>query len=114
MTLTFPTDGATATTASEATLSEITSDDAAYWGAMVFVPAAFTGTDSVTIKFYTYDNEAATITGKIQYVKTILGSQAAAPTFYIPLVPCLRYRLTIQRIAGTDRTFNWHIIKQTG
>lgn len=114
MTLTFPANGATATTASEATLNEITSDDDAYWGAMVIVPAAFTGTDSAIIKFYTYDINAATITGKIQYPKTITGSQAAAPVIYIPLVPCKRYRLTIQRLAGTDRTFTWHIIKQTG
>jgi hypothetical protein len=114
MTLTFPNNGATATTASEATVNEITSDDDAYWGAMVFVPATFTSTDSMEIKFYTYDINAATITGKVQYFKSITGDQSQSPAFYIPITPCKRYRLTFKRTVGTDRTFTWHIIKQTG
>jgi len=114
MTLTFPANGSTATTASEATLSEITSDDDAYWGAMVYVPSAFTTGDTVTIKFYIYDINAASITGKIVYEKIIVDSQAAEPGIYFPPIPGKRYRLTIQRTLGTDRTFTWYIIKQTG
>ncbi len=114
MTLTFPANGATATTASEVTLSEITTDDDAYWGAMVFVPATFTGTDTVEFRFLIYDVNAATITGKIVYYKSITGDQSASPAFYFPPTVGRRYRLTIKRTAGTDRTFTWHIIKQTG
>ena len=114
MTLTFTANGSTATTASEATLSEITSDDDAYWGGMVYVPATFTGTDSVILKWYIYDINAATITAKIIYAKTITGDQSAEPGIYFPPIAGKRYRLTIQRLAGTDRTFTWYIIKQTG
>jgi hypothetical protein len=114
MTLTFSANGSTATTASEATLSEITSDDDAYWGAMVYVPSTFTTGDSVIMKFYIYDINATTITGKIVYARTITDSQAAEPGFYFPPVAGKRYRLTIQRLLGTDRTFTWYIIKQTG
>ena len=114
MTLTFPANGSTASTASEATLSEITSDDDAYWGAMVYVPSAFTTGDQVTLKYYIYDINAATITAKIIYAKTITDSQAAEPGIYFPPIAGKRYRLTIQRILGTDRTFTWYIIKQTG
>jgi hypothetical protein len=113
MALTIPANGSTATTSSEATLSEITSNDLAYWGAMVFVPSAFTTGDTAVIKFYVWDINP-TATSRIQYVKTISDSQASAPSFYIPLVPTTRYKLTIQRTAGTDRTFTWQIIKQTG
>jgi len=114
MTLTFTANGSTATTASEATLNEITADDDEYWGAMVFVPSAFTTGDTVEIRFYAYDINAATITGKIYLLHTISGDQSANPAIYFPLIPCRRYRLTIKRTAGTDRTFTWQIIKQTG
>ena len=114
MTLTFPASGATATTASEATISEITSDDDAYWGAIIYFPAAFTTGDTVVIKFYIYDINATTITGKIVYNKTVSDSQVANPAYYIPLIPGKRYRLTLQRTLGTDRTFTWYIVRQTG
>lgn len=114
MTLTFSANGSTATTASEATLSEITSDDDAYWGAMVYVPATFVSGDAVEFRFYIYDINAATITGKIVYYKFITGDQSSSPAFYFPPVAGKRYRLTIKRTSGTDRTFTWYIIKQTG
>ena len=41
MTLTEEINGATATTATETTINEITSDDLEYWGAMVFIPSSF-------------------------------------------------------------------------
>lgn len=114
MTLTFPASGSTASTASEVTTNEITSDDDAYWGAMVFVPATFTGSDTVEIRFYIYDINAATITGKVVYLETPTGSQANAPGIYFPPIAGKRYRLTLKRTFGTDRTFTWYIIKQTG
>ena len=114
MTLTFTANGSTATTASEATTNEITSDDDAYWGAMVYVPSTFVSGDAMEIRFYIYDINAATITGKILYYKFITGDQSASPAFYIPPTAGKRYRLTFKRTAGTDRTFTWYIIKQTG
>jgi len=114
MTLTFPANGATLTTASEATVNEITSDDDQYWGAMVFIPAAFTGSDSVEVRFYVYDINAATITGKCIYYDLITGDQSQSPPFYYPVTPCRRYRLTFKRVGGTDRTLTWYIVKQTG
>ena len=113
MTLSISASGSQLTTASEVTINEITSDDLNYWGAMIFVPAAFTGTDSATIKFYVYDTVPTAAT-RIQYVKSFTGSQAASPSFYIPLVPTTRYKITIQRTAGSDRTFTWLVLKQTG
>ena len=114
MTLTFPASGSTATTASEATLSEITSDDDAYWGGMLYFPATFTTGDQVVVKWYIYDINAATITAKIVYARTFTHSQASEPAVYFPPIAGKRYRLTLQRTAGTDRTFTWYIIKQTG
>ena len=117
MTLTFPASGSTATDATATPgkiFSEITSDDDAYWGAIVYFPATFTGTDSVTVRWAIYDIAGATITDKFIYARTYTGSQAAEPALYIPLIPGKRYRLLIERLAGTDRTFTWYIVKQTG
>ena len=110
----MPANGSTATTTSEDIFSEITSNDDAYWGGMVFVPSAFTGSDAVEIRFYIYDINAATITGKNTYYKKIIGDQSTTPGIYIPPTFGRRYRLTLKRTAGTDRTFTWYIIRQSG
>jgi len=117
MTLTFPANGSTVTDATASPgkiFSEITSDDDAYWGAMVYVPAAFTGSDAVTLRWAIYDIAGATITGKYVYKKDILGDQSTEPAIYFPPIAGKRYRLLLERTAGTDRTFTWYIIKQTG
>ena len=114
MTLTWSANGATATTASEATVNEITSDDFNHWGGQVFIPAAFTTGDIMEIRFYGYAING-TPSLECLYYKKLIGTTSYNETeINIPLTPCTRYRLTFKRTAGTDRTFKWQIAKQTG
>jgi hypothetical protein len=113
MALTFPTSGATATTVSEATVNEITSDDGAYWGAQVFIPATFTTGDTIELRWYIWDINGAAV--KELYYKKLVGAASyLEKCINFPLTPSRRYRLTIKRTAGVDRTFTWLIVKQTG
>jgi hypothetical protein len=113
MTLTQPSKGATATTVSEATVNAITSDDFAYWGGAVFIPAALTTGDTVEFRFYMWNDN----TGQLEslYYKEVVGSTSYLETaVYFPPVQTKRYRLTFKRTAGTDRTFDWQITRQDG
>jgi hypothetical protein len=111
--LTFPNNGSTATTVSEATVNEITSDVDAYYGAQVFIPATFTTGDSMEIKWYIWDIAGAAV--KELYYKKLVGAASyLEKCINFPLTPSRRYRLTFKRLGGVDRTFTWLIVKQTG
>jgi hypothetical protein len=115
LTLTYPNSGSTASTASEATINEITSNDLQYWGAQVFIPSTtFTTGDVVELKFYGYAI-AGTPSLEVVYYKKLTGALSYLETeINFPPTPCTRYRLTIKRLFGTDRTWRWQIVKQTG
>lgn len=113
MTLTETANGSTATTASEATINEITSDDLEYWGAMVFIPTAFTTGDQMEIKFYAWNSNQSQLEA-LYYIPVIGATSYNETAIYIPPVQTKRYKLTFKRIFGTDRTFRWQINKQTG
>lgn len=114
MTLTESASGSTATTSSEATVNEITADDLNYWGAYVFIPSAFTTGDTMEIKWYTYAIATTASVECLYYVPLTGATSYTETAIYFPLVPTRRYRLTFKRTAGTDRTFKWQIVKQTG
>jgi hypothetical protein len=114
MTLTEAANGSTATTATETTINEITSDDLQYWGAMVFIPSAFTTGDTMEIKFYVYATAGTPSLESLYYVPLTGATSYTETAIYFPPVATKRYRLTFKRTGGTDRTFKWQIVKQTG
>lgn len=114
MTLTEETNGATATTATEATVSEITADDLEYWGATVFIPATFTTGDSIEIRFYTWASNPTASLQCLYYVPVTGASSYNETAIYFPPVQTKRYRITFKRTGGTDRTWKWQVTKQTG
>jgi hypothetical protein len=115
MTLIESANGATATTASEATVNEITSDDLQYWGGAVFIPTTtFTTGDEMEIRFYMWESPATASVQCVYYKKLIGATSYLETAVYIPPVQTKRYRLSFKRTAGTDRTFKWQITKQTG
>jgi hypothetical protein len=114
VTLTEPANGATATTSSEATVNEITSDDFAYWGAFVFIPAAFTTGDKMEIRFYAYANNGTPSLECLYYVPLVGATSYKETAVFIPPIPTKRYKLTFIRTLGTDRTFKWQITRQNG
>ena len=114
MTLTEEINGATATTATETTINEITSDDLEYWGATVFIPSSFTTGDSMIIRFYVWSSSATASLQCLYYVPLTGATSYNENAIYFPPVQTKRYRITFQRTAGTDRTFKWQVTKQTG
>lgn len=114
MTLTEEANGATATTATEATVNEITSDDLEYWGAAVFIPSAFTTGDAMEIRFYIWSSSATASLQCLYYVPLTGAATYNETAIYFPPVQTKRYRITFKRTAGTDRTFKWQVTKQTG
>jgi len=114
MTLTESANGSTSTTATEDTINEITSDDLQYWGAMVFIPAAFTTGDTMEIRFYTWESAGTPSLQCLYYVPLTGATSYTETAIYFPPTATKRYRLTFKRTGGTDRSFKWQILKQTG
>ena len=114
MTLTEEINGATATSAAETTINEITSDDLEYWGAVVFIPSSFTTGDSMIIRFYVWSSSATASLQCLYYVPLTGATSYNENAIYFPPVQTKRYRITFQRTAGTDRTLKWQVTKQTG
>lgn len=114
MTLTEEANGATATSATETTINEITADDLEYWGATVFIPATFTTGDSMEIRFYTWASNPTASLQCLYYVPVTGAASYNETAIYFPPVQTKRYRITFKRTGGTDRTWKWQITKQTG
>jgi hypothetical protein len=63
------------------------------------------GGDSVQIRVYIQDpNDSATMK---KYIDVLISDAQSTPSFYIPWVPTNQYRVTIQRISGTDKSITW-------
>ena len=60
--------------------------------------------DSVQIRVYILDPNASL---QRKYIDVLISDAQSTPAFYIPWVPTGRYRVTIQRISGTDRNITW-------
>lgn len=65
---------------------------------------AMATSDKITIKIYDWD----VVAGAYKLYDTIpLQDSQPNPTFYSPPLPQHRFKVTIQRTAGTDRAYNW-------
>jgi hypothetical protein len=94
--------GTTTTDGSEQTLFDITSD--AHFATWIFAHNMQAG-DSIVIKVYVYDDNAATY--RVYETQTLSGVQSLGTATFSPFVPTRRYKVSIQRIAGTDRAYTW-------
>src|SRR5687767_8008558 len=96
-----PTNGTTTTTASEQTISEVTGvQHYAHW----LYLNNMTASETFRIKVYVYDQTSSTYR---QYLTQDQIGVQASPAYYIPFIPARRYKVTIQRTAGSDRSVTW-------
>lgn len=66
--------------------------------------------DKIEIKTYVRDQNANVMR---VYSTAILEGQQDDPAFFIPYIPCKQYRVTIKRLAGTDRAYTWQRVEIT-
>lgn len=100
-------DGTITTTASEASLFDITGDK--YYTTIIFLNA-MTSTETFRIRVYVYDTNGTTYRTMVD--ETITGAQDP-PAYYMPTVLSSQYKVTIIRTAGTDRAVAWKRFEQT-
>jgi hypothetical protein len=101
MALSF-TDGNVTTNGTEQTIWDITADK--HFAGWIFTDN-MTATETISIKVWVQDtNDTATLK---KYVDTEITGAQGTPAFFIPYVPTKQHKVTIQRTAGTDRTFYW-------
>jgi len=94
-------DGTQASTASEVNLFDITDDRSfALW---LFTHNMIAG-DELLVKVFVKDENSGTMR---RYQKYLLVGLQDNPAKYIPFVPTKQYRVTIQRLVGSDRTYTW-------
>jgi len=96
------TDGSILTDGTEQDLFEITA--LSHYATWVFLDNLQAG-DSVQVRAYIQDpNDSATMK---RYIDVLISDAQSLPGFYIPWVPTQQYRVSVQRIGGTDRTVTW-------
>jgi len=94
-------DGSQASTASEANLFDITADK--HFAMWLHTNLMVSG-DTLQIRVYVKDENGSAMR---KYIDTSLSDAQSDPSFFIPFVPTKQYRVSIQRTAGTDRTYTW-------
>ena len=105
MALTF-TDGTITTDATEKTIFDITAD--ANYSTHIFTHN-MVAADKVEIKIYIKDQNGATMR---VYDTVQLEDAQSNPAFHIPNLPTKQYKVTIKRLAGTDRAYTWQRVTQ--
>jgi len=65
--------------------------------------------DEIEVKVYKLDSNSAVM--RVYRTKSIKGLQSA-PAIFVPFLPATQYRVTIKRLAGTDRTYTWNRYEQ--
>jgi len=106
MVLIFSNDTIT-TDGTEQDLFDITSDQ--HFATWLFTHNMQSG-DTITIKVYVLDENAAVM--RLYETQTVTGAQTD-PAIFIPFIPTKQYKVSIQRTAGTDRSFNWMRIQSS-
>ena len=96
------------TTASEQNLFDITGD--AHYATYIFTHNMASG-DNITIKVYVKDQNGSAM--RLFDTITLQDAQAN-PAYFISFLPAKQYKVSIQRISGTDRNFTWQRIEVTG
>lgn len=105
MALTF-TDGTITTDATEKNLFDVTADE--NYSTYIFTHN-MAAADKVEIKVYVKDENGAAMR---VYQTTQLEDVQSDPAFLIPNLPTKQYKVTIKRIAGTDRAYTWQRVTQ--
>jgi hypothetical protein len=104
MPLSFDDDGSQATTSSEVELFTPITLDLTSW-CTVNLHNLVSG-DAIRIKTYVYDVNTTTI--RVIYNDRVSYSHIKDdPVYYVPPLPTDNFRVTIQRVAGSDRTVTW-------
>jgi len=62
------------------------------------------GGDTIQIRVYVRDENTP---AERKYIDTEISGAQASPAFFVPFIPSLEYRVSIERTAGTDRTYTW-------
>ena len=109
MALTF-TPGTVMTITSEADIFTPITTPAGYYGLHIHTQN-MTGTETFVIKVYTWDSNA-TAQFRLFDTVTLTGDQTNDANF-VPMIPTERYKVTVQKTAGTDRVLNYVIVAQT-
>lgn len=99
------TDGTITTTSSEQNLFDITGDN--HYATWLFLNA-MTGTETFLIKVYIYDQNGATY--RLAESESLVGA-LDPPSIFLPFISGKRYKVSIQRTAGTDRAVAWQRIE---
>lgn len=90
------------TNASEQDLFDITA--LRHYASWIYLDNLDTG-DSVQIRVYILDPNDSNQSKK--YLDVLVSDAQASPAFYIPWVPTGQYRVSIQKVTGTDRVVTW-------
>ena len=94
-------DGNITTTSSEQNIFDVTGE--AHYSFYIFCDAMVAG-DKIQIKIYVYDSEDTTY----RVIETIpLEGAQPDPAYFYSFLPNQQYKVTIQRILGTDRNYSW-------
>ena len=100
MTITFS-NGSITSSASEQNIADVTADE--HFALWIFTHNMQAG-DTVVIRTKTLDANTSTVR---TYDTTTLSGVQSDPAYYIPFLAAKQYRVTIQRTAGTDRSYTW-------
>lgn len=60
--------------------------------------------DTIQVRVYVRDENTP---AERKYIDTEISGAQADPAFFIPFVPSLEYRVSIQRTAGPDKLYTW-------
>lgn len=95
------------TTASEQNLFDVTAD--AHYATYIFTHN-MVGGDEVSVKVYVKDDDGSAM--RLFDTIPLIGAQSN-PAYFIPFLPTKEYKVTIQRITGTDRNYTWMRVEVT-
>jgi len=95
------TQGNITTTTTEQSICDITADQ--QFATWIFTNNLQSG-DSVRVKVYIKDDNTTTL--RLYGEQDIEGAQTKT-AFLIPITSAKQYKVTIQKIAGIDRSFSW-------
>lgn len=74
-----------------------------HYGTYIFTDQMQVG-DELTVRVYVLDNQGITLK---KYLDIALVGVQLSPAVFLPFIPTGQYRVTVQRTAGVDRSYNW-------
>lgn len=109
MVLTSVSTGTITTDGTEQTIVSDSSENFFWHMIKIYTDSMLSG-DKITLKIYDYDTTGAAY----KLFDTVpLQDAQTNPTYFSPPLPCHRFKITIQRTAGTDRAYNWERLSAT-